>query len=423
MQRNDGKLHITFNEMGHGDSVLISLPNGKMVVIDCGSMRWDRSFWNPPQPANVLREHAMRVALADARFLLNSKEIDLLVLTHADKDHCIELGTLFTTTLTDTDPKTKKSINIDPPTKAKQVFYSGDFTDYGLHGVPFTLWNMKKADEIYALTINATASRYGRVTAHNYQGTTLTPTNITASAKNTEEILKKSAVAATLNFVKVLDGTAKKGVACGVYFLASSVEPYANLNDNSTADNRGSIVTLVVYGDKKFLFMGDSTFNTEYFLIQTYGALIKDVELVHIPHHASFNTSSSYPGHPPSPPAPALDFVAHANPRFAVITAAWDSGPQLALPRQEIIDRYHNGARLLSKPVSSAPEMLKVACYQRQQFIKAVKGSSGRAKKKKIVDANVLVEYAVPKHVWCTGSHGPIDFDYEEKSGSTVDRV
>ena len=53
--------------MGQGDDVLISLPNGKMVVIDCGSMRWDGNYWNPKRSPAELLTNAMRIALADER--------------------------------------------------------------------------------------------------------------------------------------------------------------------------------------------------------------------------------------------------------------------------------------------------------------------------------------------------------------------
>ena len=415
--RGDGKLHITFNEMGHGDNVLISLPNGKLVVIDSGSMRWDGNYWNPPQTADVLREHAMRVALADQRFLLNNKLIDLLILTHPDKDHCIEVSGLFTFTPLDN--------TFQPATKASKAFYSGAFSLYGDHGVPFILLNMGHADEIYALTLNQTYGHYKRVLAHNYHGTTLSnSTDFPASADNTAELLKKSRVAATNNFVKVLDGTQGVGPACAVYFLASNVEQYPNLNDTNSADNRGSIVTMIVFGDKKFLFMGDGTFNTENYLIQTYGNRIQNVELVHIPHHASFATSSSYPGHPPTPPNIAVDFVGQVNPRYAVITAAYDTGPQLGLPRYEIIDRYHQGARLLNKPIAATADEKRISCYQKQQIVKVLRRDKfGTATKTSRVERSVLVDYPATKHIWCTGTHGPIDFDYEDKGGGNVDGV
>jgi beta-lactamase superfamily II metal-dependent hydrolase len=387
--------------MGHGDSVLISLPNGKMVVIDCGSMRWDGNYWNPPQKPDVLRHSAMTNVLGTERFLLNNKEIDLLILTHPDRDHCFEVYSLFEYYGTD---------GLMPSTTVKQVFYSEEFTTYGRHGVPNVLWK-KSAKEIYALTINQNGSSYGKVTKHDWNKTTLDTEDIPASADNKAEILKKSNVATTKNFVKILDGTAKNGIDCGVYFLASNVQAYQDIQDNSSQDNRGSIVTLIIYGDKKFLFMGDSTTATEHFLYQTYGNLIKDVEVLHIPHHASYNTSSS------------KTFREHVNPCYAVITAAWDSGPNLGLPRYEILDLYHKGTRLKTKPDDVKPVMKKIACYHYKTVTETKLDKKTGQQVTKTGDANVWVDFAAPKHIWCTGSHGPIDFDYEQLKDGSVERI
>ncbi|HWS88871.1 MAG TPA: hypothetical protein VN282_17985 [Pyrinomonadaceae bacterium] len=417
MKRGDKKLHITFNEMGHGDCVLISLPNGKMVVIDCGTLRWDGNFWKPAKDPAVMRNNALRVALGDERFFLNDKGLDLLILTHPDKDHCSELLSLF---YSSADWGTKNESK--PASKVKRAFYSYELKEYGGYSVPGTLLDAKKADEVYAVTIRDGVSTYARVKSHSLGVTTFTgaPTNIVASADNTAEEFKKSRVAATRDFVKVLDGTAEDGgVDCGVYLLAANVQPYDNVNDDSSQDNRGSIVTMVVYGDKKFLFMGDGTFNTEYFLIQTYGDLIRDVELVHVGHHGSYRTSSSYAGRPASPPAPAINFVGHVNPRYAVITAAYAGGTQLGLPRREVIQRWHGGARLLAKPDDADDVMKKIACYEKQTVQRQV----GAKKRVKYDELTQPVTFDAPKHLWCTGTHGAIDFDYEEKGGTNVDRV
>jgi beta-lactamase superfamily II metal-dependent hydrolase len=401
-KRGDKKLHITFNEMGHGDSVLISLPNGQMLLIDCGSMRWDGNFWNPKRSAGELRANAEDIALNDKRFLLNNKVIDICILTHPDRDHCSELAGLFY----------PLDSALGAVTKIKRVYYSENFSTYGKHGVTFTLWNMKQADRIYSFTLNQDDSEYARVTGHDYHGTVTTTYNIGISAPGTAEILKKSRVAATRDFVKIMDGTALNGVACGVYILAGNVKAYQNVNDQSSQDNRGSIVTMIIYGDKKFLFMGDSTLNTEKFLIDTYGNLIKNVELLHIPHHASFTTSSGD------------NFVAHVNPRYAVITAAYDSGAQLALPRHEVIDSYHGGTRLLNKPGTATADQKKIYCYEKQIITKVLKkAKDGTALKTSKVEVNQPEEYPATKHIWCTGSHGAIDFDYEEKLGGSVDQM
>lgn len=422
--RGDRKLHITFNELGHGDSVLISLPNGAMVMIDCGSMRWDRNYFVGKPPVERLRANAFLNALRDARFLLNNREIDVLILTHPDQDHCNELNTFFNTTVT------QDGRDYRPPTRAKRCYFSNEFKEYEIHGVPGVLWTSRKAQQLFSVTINAAACSRGLLTAYDRNGPVF-DTNApnggayAASADGTAELNKKSSAAFTRNFVKILDGTAPRRndadndvVDCGFYLLASNVVPYEGLSDGCADDsNRRSLVTAVVYGDKKFLFLGDATFHTERFLIDTYGEALRNVEMVHVGHHASYKTSSSFPAHPVV--NPELNFVGHVNPQYAVVTAAWDSGQALGLPRYEVIERYHNGARMLRKPDDMAQNLKQLACYKKAQASKEVQGGSGK-KKQKLQRANEQQTFDAFKHVWCTGSHGPIDFDYGVRDGRVV---
>lgn len=425
MPRGDKKLYITFNEMGHGDNVLISLPNGKMVVIDCGTLRWDRNYWGQKPPVEALRQQAFLNALGDDKFLLNRKIIDLLVLTHPDKDHCCELGGLFTDrTVVSLDPTTKKPVQTvhKGATHAAAVFFSSNLSLFDKHGVPALLINQKKAASIFSLIINQQKSQIGQLglvedkdkkkkkLAVNFK-------DLEDSADGKAEIGKKSSVAATRGFVKILDGTAAGDADCGVYFLAGNVVPYRNIRDNSTQENRGSIVTMIVYGDKKFLFLGDATVQTEAFLLQTYGDLIKDLEVLHIPHHASLSTSLG------------ADFVTRVNPRHAVITAAWDTGPQLALPRGEVIASYQAGNRLLNKAATATDAQKKVNCYKNTTVTMSLIDTKTMQPKRDrkgnpmviVRNGNMQQQLDVPQQIWCTGTHGPIDFTYEKKADGSVD--
>ncbi|HEY0603039.1 MAG TPA: hypothetical protein VGD58_09020 [Herpetosiphonaceae bacterium] len=400
--RGDDKLHITFCDMGHGDFIPIALPNGKLLVIDCGSKGFDGNYWNPKQDSDVLRARAFRSAFEDQRLLGNNQSIDLLILTHPDKDHCFYCSNLFIETYT----------GQKPAPKAVQAFYSSTLNNYDKHGVPNIIFQY--VDTIYSITINQNKTQYGEVERKKYRtGAYLTEKDIETSAKGTAELLKKSDVEATRGFVKVLDGTGKDGIACGVYILASNVESYANLDDGSSPGNRGSIVTMIIYGDKKLLFMGDGTFNTEHFLKQTYSDRIKEVELLHVPHHASLATSSSAAGHPPAPPSPNINFVGLVNPCYVVITAAWDVGQKLALPRYEVIDRYHSGSRLKTKPADIEDQYKQISCYRLVTTDVPVKtDADGRVIKFRKESGNAQAIYPATKHIWCTGSHGKIDFDY-----------
>lgn len=403
MKRGDGNLYITFNEMGHGDSILISLPNGKMVLIDCGTMRWDGNYWNPPRTVEKLRLNALVNAVADEKYLLNNKVIDVLILTHSDRDHHSELTHLFDTTVT-----LKTGQKCGPPTKAKQVFYSGDFSEYGKYDTTTLLTQNGIADKIYSITLNESQSSYREVLDYTTSGPMLDrKKEIERSDEGEAEILKKSRVPATKGFVKILDGTHKRGrVACGFYLLASNVKSNT-LFDQSDQANRGSIVSMVVYGDKKFLFSGDATRNTERFLLDTYGDRIENLELVHVGHHASENTSSS------------PEFVRHVNPRMVMVSAAYNSGSHLALPRYEVLKRFNSGSRLTNRASTWGDTADKVYCWKFRTGDVQVRGKKGKWKTRK--EMGMFDEELVTrKQIWCTGSHGAIGFYYKEQNGEAV---
>src|SRR5256885_2346284 len=90
---------------------------------------------------------------------------------------------------------------------------------------------------------------------------------------NTGVNRNKTKDAATKGFVKILEGTKGAGKPCNVYILASNVQKYDNVNDQDTrVFNRGSVVTLIVYGSQKFMICGDATTNTEKFILAQYNA-------------------------------------------------------------------------------------------------------------------------------------------------------
>jgi hypothetical protein len=399
-KRDDGQLHITYNEMGQGDNILIACPNGQVVVIDCGAARWDGNYFTPPARPDQLREKAVKL-LFEPCFLGNNQTVNALILTHADKDHCNELKSLFDHTLTGTP----KVAQIDA------LYFSGSLNDY----IEGSATNYLTADlppaKSYAITVNATECK-------------LNDRNIPNSA--TAEIRKKSLQAATQGFIKIIDGTKAGGAACNVYILASNVRSYAGINDGygeiaEAVRNRSSVVTMVVYGDKKFLFLGDATFHTEKFLKDTYGARIADVEMLHVGHHASYRTSSSYINDNDTNKDQAIkdiDFISHVNPRILAVSAAYDSGSSLKLPRWETIANYIAGANRLTV----APAH-RIHCWWHVPgrwsdvpIGTRVVPKITKPKKVYIAAYNEVGYKATNRHILCTGTDGVLDFDYHARS-------
>jgi competence protein ComEC len=65
----DGKLHVTFLDVGQGDAILIQTPSGKQILIDGG-----------PSETQVLAQLGRQMPFWD-------RTLDVVVLTHPDSDH------------------------------------------------------------------------------------------------------------------------------------------------------------------------------------------------------------------------------------------------------------------------------------------------------------------------------------------------
>ena len=74
VERPDGKLHVTFLDVGQGDSIFIVTPGGRQVLVDGG-----------PDPKRLLNLLGERVPFWD-------RSLDLVVLTHPHSDHAAGLA-------------------------------------------------------------------------------------------------------------------------------------------------------------------------------------------------------------------------------------------------------------------------------------------------------------------------------------------
>ena len=77
LQLPDGRLHVVFLDVGQGDAILITAPDGQQVLVDGG-----------PKPTQLFWALGRHVPFWD-------RTIDMVVLTHADVDHMNGLVPLF----------------------------------------------------------------------------------------------------------------------------------------------------------------------------------------------------------------------------------------------------------------------------------------------------------------------------------------
>lgn len=318
----DGNLYLTFADMGQGDCTMVSLPNGKTLLVDCGTSRWDTDKNMGHEQSE--EDHRAEILglrkkvtdmLFEPRYMHPRNRLDALVLTHPDKDHCSELQSCLM----------EKNPNI-----GAVYFSSTDLANYTEGGAGKWLRTKAKAPNRYNITLNLTTRTINKAAIPEE------PATLPAAPNRPTNV--RSQTVGTRGFVRILDGTKAGGKNCEVFLLASNVVPYPSVQDKSTKANRGSIVTLIVFGSKRIMLCGDATFNTEKFLKDTYGSNIANLELLQLPHHSSM-TSSSWAASP-DPSLNAIDFVGHVKPRRIVITASADSGGRLQLPRYEVIKRY-----------------------------------------------------------------------------------
>jgi len=77
LQLPDGRLHVAFLDVGQGDAILITTPDGRQILVDGG-----------PSPTQLVWALGRRMPFWD-------RSIDLVILTHPDGDHMTGLIPLF----------------------------------------------------------------------------------------------------------------------------------------------------------------------------------------------------------------------------------------------------------------------------------------------------------------------------------------
>ncbi len=410
--RGDGNLHISFISMGQGDCTMVSLPNGKTIMIDCGTAIWDKySILDDVNELNFetcdtipaatesiaeLRENVI-MAVFEKRFLENYRTLDALIMTHPDKDHYNEIPSILA-------PLYKKSqrdwSGVSTTGRKRHIqairnlYYSANLGKYVEGSTAYWLSYTMIPDHSYAVTIKQDDVR-------TYNGTAMTDT--VPAVEGTPYLVN--------GLVKILDGTSSRDGAkpCSVYLLASNVEPYPGLNvDSYPYYNTGSVVTLIVFGNYKILICGDATCDTEKFLVDTYPNTINNVSLLQVPHHGSYHTSSSYTGDTNQPDnVREINFVGVTNPANVVVSSGYYDGSH-HLARYETIRNYtHAGNRLGAYPDAE----IKKGLYDWQK--KMVTGTNARGRSV-TQEVNCWGFQQPGSKVLGTGTHGTIDFDLSD---------
>jgi beta-lactamase superfamily II metal-dependent hydrolase len=284
--RGDGKLYIAFIQVGQGDCIVVSTPGSRVLVFDCGSTGTD---------GEVGFQARVKSTLRGAKFLRGAPTIDVLVLTHPDRDHYNQLEAMF----------------------------GADF--------PIQTCYHSQASGLYAEN-NASGWVKDRITnllhvkqvVHNNDPGHANPGAVSLNGQPVQP-------AAGEDTVDRLDGQGGIRIVdepnCKISIIAAGVTQVYNVPADGDPKNTASIVTLIEAFGKKILLCGDATFNTEQYLMNTALNRLQNLTVLQIGHHASKVTSS------------ARAFVRLVNP-WAAVASAGRNIVTYHLPSSDVIIRY-----------------------------------------------------------------------------------
>jgi beta-lactamase superfamily II metal-dependent hydrolase len=255
--RGDGQLHLTFLGVGQGDCTIITTPQGRVVMVDCGSQK--RPDVTPA--ALIVR---MRNYFYTAPFLLHENIIDLLVLTHQDVDHQNKLEQVFHNT----------GVNV------LNVYCSAKFAEYGnaRHFLWTEVTDVEPHEVVYNRDPAAFPAGLTQMSTLRLGGIDTPLTNILTGAGLNQR---------TGGGIKILEEP-----DCTIRIIAGGVSHDYAEDDNSNEKNRGSLVLSIEFFGRHLLMLGDATISTEKFLLATNPALLAKTTTARIGHHGSCITSS-----------------------------------------------------------------------------------------------------------------------------------
>jgi len=302
---------FVFVAMGQGDCCLVRCPDGRVVVVDCGSTA------NPYGDPDWVNE-AQILLRANTFAGGNGNSIDALILTHSDDDHHNKVVQFFKATSwtgnvnmpTSGQVLTNPSI---PQVNIDTIYFSDAYADnsplayYSGGALNGHIYNHYfSTEDLYEVTINNVTDANNSFKRWNWTRDHFAALVPPAQA-NAHQINGKR--------LTILNGTTN-GMNWSVSIIAGNVpRGYGNAIDGATADNAKSLITLFEVNGRKALLCGDATFSTEQFLTTVHGGgggtgILQNIDLIQVPHHGSAYASGA-------------NFVQLTNPRWAVASVGF----------------------------------------------------------------------------------------------------
>ena len=293
-QWRQGMFQILFLSMGQGDCCVITCPDGRHIMVDCGSNRAEEET-NPMINVNqILRS----VDVLNLPKSLQGK-LDSLILTHPDMDHINKITETLgghTYSVLDT---TSGMVNNYPFSRipVDRVFFSEfnrfrlDFKDaplrlYAEGSCNDTIYNNLGVKEIYCVALNGAGKVIDRWTPTFRQLQYQTKDLVSL------DTVDSSWAGLFLSSDRVTIAKANDD-SWSVSIIAGGVQREQADESDTDGRNAASLVTLIKIGSEKILICGDATSSTESYLKAKFPVELKGLTLLHAPHHGSSLTSST----------------------------------------------------------------------------------------------------------------------------------
>jgi beta-lactamase superfamily II metal-dependent hydrolase len=332
----NGKLYVQFVNIGMGDCTLITTPKGVNIMVDCGSFALEDVTSVIPNydPKTVgSPEEIIGNAVRSKTFLNGSGEIDILVLTHPDKDHHNKLEKVLKDTI-------GGSVSV-------KVVYFGGVTGASLIGGDelaayypsngyITEIAGKTNAELRRVDLQFNGSE--AIVKKMINGVDITNTSGTANQIGMEYI--DPATGEMVLYYE--DGNSDfrlSALASNVtgYWLKNKVfvgnDAYLKGADemklNGEVPNKRCLVVMVRCFKQNILVTGDATVVTEKFMLRFFKDSLKTVQTLRMGHHGS-------------PTSSCQDFVnALTAMNLAVASTSGQDTVIHHLPKRRIMDLYN----------------------------------------------------------------------------------
>lgn len=331
-----GSFRFLFKSMGKGDCTLITCPDGKHILIDCGVRGYETDTTLTGQ--TVDQDYLINDTLK-GRYGLNHPGTDrnrlhALVLTHPDEDHYNYVYSLLN----------KSSFNIGTSNNYRTVKYP----EISVDSVYYSDTKSQDSDTLPVSRYKRPSEAWGSLSWDLQNRCRVKAVNVTLNPdKNETEtwtvpFSKNTKITDSLDdsFLTIHDGFIDDSNESTYWYVAIIAGNVPKTGDESTTDdNAGSLVTMVKIGNETALIMGDATISTEDYLLNVKDSDLnalknefKNITILQVPHHGSETSSSK-------------DFVNWVNPEHVVISVK-NLEHNFHHPRKTVIERYFNGSRL-----------------------------------------------------------------------------